>query len=215
MIYNIIQSNSRGNGTIIEDIILIDCGITFKQLKEYYKDLKLVLLTHIHGDHFNKKTIKRLAKERPTLRFGCSDFLVGELLELGVIASNIDIYEYDKSYNYGICKINSFILEHDVPNTGYKINLNDENMLYATDTNIIHTKAYNYDLYLVEANYELDELLEKIREKEINGQFIYEYDVMKNHMDKKDTDEWLMENIGDKSKYEYMHGHVEKGDTNE
>ena len=38
----------------------------FKKLNEYYKQLKIVLLTHIHQDHFNKKTISKLAIERPT-----------------------------------------------------------------------------------------------------------------------------------------------------
>ena len=70
MNYKIINSNSDGNGLIVEDTILIDCGITFKSLKDYYKKLEIVLLTHIHQDHFNKSTIRKLVSERPTLRFG-------------------------------------------------------------------------------------------------------------------------------------------------
>jgi len=46
MNYKIISSCSTGNATIIKDIILIDCGVTFKRLEKYYKNLKLVLLTH-------------------------------------------------------------------------------------------------------------------------------------------------------------------------
>ena len=66
MNYRIIESGSSGNATIVENIILIDCGVSFKKLKDYYQELKLVLLTHIHSDHFNKTTLKKLAKERPT-----------------------------------------------------------------------------------------------------------------------------------------------------
>ena len=66
MNYKIIESGSSGNATIVEDAILIDCGVSFKKLRDCYKNLKLVLLTHIHSDNFNKATIKRLAKERPT-----------------------------------------------------------------------------------------------------------------------------------------------------
>ena len=67
MNYKIISSCSTGNATIIRDIILIDCGVTFKGLEKYYKQLKIVLLTHIHSDHFKKETIRKLAQERPTL----------------------------------------------------------------------------------------------------------------------------------------------------
>ena len=69
--YNIISTGSDGNATILEDFVLIDCGVPYKALEPYVTKLKLVLLTHIHSDHFQKRTIKRLAEERPTLRFGC------------------------------------------------------------------------------------------------------------------------------------------------
>ena len=54
MNYKIISSCSTGNATIIKDIILIDCGVTFKRLEKYYKQLKIVILTHVHSDHFKK-----------------------------------------------------------------------------------------------------------------------------------------------------------------
>ena len=69
--YNIISTGSDGNATILEDFVLVDCGVPYKALEPYVPKLKLVLLTHIHSDHFQKRTIKRLASERPTLRFGC------------------------------------------------------------------------------------------------------------------------------------------------
>ena len=82
MNYKIISSCSTGNATIIRDIILIDCGVTFKKLEKYYKQLKIVLLTHVHQDHFNRSTIKRLAQERPTLRFACCEWLLQHLIYL-------------------------------------------------------------------------------------------------------------------------------------
>ena len=74
--YNIISTGSDGNATILEDFVLVDCGVPYKALEPYVPKLKLVLLTHIHSDHFQKRTIKRLASERPTLRFGCCRWLV-------------------------------------------------------------------------------------------------------------------------------------------
>lgn len=105
MNYKIISSCSSGNAIIIKDIILIDCGVTFKRLQKYYKNLKIVLLTHIHTDHFRKETIKRLAKERPTLRFACCEWLLKPLLDCGVNKRNIDILQIGTKYDYKLFKI--------------------------------------------------------------------------------------------------------------
>ena len=53
MNYNIISTGSKGNAIVLNKIILLDCGVPFRELKDVYKDLKIVLLTHAHGDHFN------------------------------------------------------------------------------------------------------------------------------------------------------------------
>ena len=91
MNYNIISTGSQGNAVIVNNRILIDCGVAFKTLKVVYKNLQIVLLTHIHTDHFNPQTIKRLAEERPTLRFGCCEWLVNDLVEAGVPKQQIDV----------------------------------------------------------------------------------------------------------------------------
>lgn len=49
MEYEILNSGSDGNCTIINEIIAIDMGVSYKKLKEYHKTIKLVLLTHIHS----------------------------------------------------------------------------------------------------------------------------------------------------------------------
>ena len=91
MRYNIISTGSHGNAVVLQDIILIDCGVTFKALQEVYKALKIVLLTHIHTDHFNPTTIRTLARERPTLRFACCEWLVKDLVNAGVDKRNIGV----------------------------------------------------------------------------------------------------------------------------
>ena len=96
MNYKIINTGSDGNATVIADIILIDCGVSFHKLEPYVKNLQLVLLTHFHQDHFNKTTISRLSKDRPTLRFGCCKWLVQELIDCGVDKRNIDVYVLNK-----------------------------------------------------------------------------------------------------------------------
>ena len=96
--YNIISTGSDGNATILEEFVLIDCGVPYKALEPYVPKLKLVLLTHIHSDHFQKRTIKRLAEERPTLRFGCCRWLTPPLLAAGVPERQIDGPCMDTAY---------------------------------------------------------------------------------------------------------------------
>lgn len=115
MNYKIISSCSTGNAVIIKDVVLIDCGVTFKKLEDYYKNLKIVLLTHCHSDHFNKSTIKKLAQERPTLRFACGEWLLEPLLACGVDRRNIDVLQIGTKYDYKLFKIIAIKLYHDVP----------------------------------------------------------------------------------------------------
>lgn len=92
------------------------------------------MLTHIHSDHFNRTTIKRLAQERPTLRFACCRWLVPPLINCGAERRNIDVLDFDVMYGYGICNIIPFYLPHNVPNCGYKLHFaNGGKMVYATD----------------------------------------------------------------------------------
>lgn len=206
--FEVIGTGSKGNALVINLKILIDCGVPFKKLINYYKNFKLVLLTHIHGDHFNKTTIKKLAQERPTLRFGCGEWLVKNLVEIGVNKSNIDIYQMNSIYDYKVFKIKPFDLYHNVPTCGYKINIEGKKIIYATDTNTMnHVQAKDYDYYFIEANYTEDEIKERINSKQQNGLFTYELDVLKNHLSKEKCDNWLYKNMGNNSQYIYMHGH--------
>lgn len=211
MNYNIISSCSKGNATVIRDIILIDCGISFKQLIKVYKNIKIVLLTHIHRDHFNKITIKRLAEERPTLRFACCEWLQNELIKCGVDKRNIDVLEIGKKYDYKLFKIVPIKLYHDVPQCGYRVLFKDYKVIYATDTKTLDgISAKNYDLYLIEANYTKEEMEERIRIKQEQYKYAYEFRAKVNHLSKEKADKFLLENMGGNSKYVYMHQHIEK-----
>ena len=211
MNYKIISSCSTGNATIIRDIILIDCGVTFKKLEKYYKQLKIVLLTHIHSDHFKKETIKKLAQERPTLRFACCEWLLQPLLECGVLRKNIDVLQIGTRYNYKLFKIVPIKLYHDVPQCGYRVLFDDYKVIYMTDTRTVEgIVAKNYDLYLVEGNYEEEELEQRIKQKQEEGLYYYESRVRNTHLSKGQATVFLLNNMGENSKYVFMHEHVER-----
>ena len=93
MNYKILATGSTGNCIILEDEIVLDVGVSFKELKPYYKNLKAVFISHEHSDHFKKSTIKTLAKERPTLLFIVGEFLVNKLVECGVKPKNIIVIQ--------------------------------------------------------------------------------------------------------------------------
>ena len=63
--FDIIATGSTGNAVIIEKNILVDAGVPYKKIEPFMKDLKLVLLTHAHSDHFKASTLRRMSLEKP------------------------------------------------------------------------------------------------------------------------------------------------------
>lgn len=45
----VIGTGSAGNSCVLQKHILIDCGLPYKRIVPYVKDLKIVLLTHVHS----------------------------------------------------------------------------------------------------------------------------------------------------------------------
>lgn len=211
MNYNIISTGSQGNAVVLNDCILIDCGVSFKALKEVYKGLKLVLLTHLHSDHFRPQTLKRLADERATLRFGCCQWLVKPLVDAGIPKQSIDVYEIGKIYDYKAFKVSPIKLYHNVPNCGYRVFASGEKAIYATDTGHLQgITAKDYDLYMIESNYDEDDLEQRIIEKTAAGQYCYELYVAERHLSHTQASEWLMQNMSAKSEYVFLHGHKDR-----
>ena len=169
--YNIISTGSQGNAVVIEHKILIDCGVSFKALAAEYRTLKLVLLTHIHSDHFHPSTLRLLASNRPTLRFACCAWLCKPLVDAGVPVSQIDVLDPGHLYGYGICNVIPHMVKHNVPNCGWKVWLDGRKLFYCTDMNNLNgISAPNYDLYMVEANYDDKDIQAKIAEKKLTGE---------------------------------------------
>jgi len=218
MTYDILATGSSGNAVIINGEILIDIGVPYKTLEQsgYIKALKLVLLTHEHGDHFNPSTVRRLHQERPRLRFGCCEWMVGPLLEAGVNKLMIDVYRFEHTYRYGEFhrygkfQVSSEPTPHDVQNCCYHINAYGDLLFYATDTSTLDgIEAKDYDLYLIEANHTRAEIEARIAEKQARGEFSYEARAVRNHLSREQAEEWLARNAGPNSRYVFLHQHKE------
>ena len=46
MRYDIIGSSSKGNAIVVEDMLLLDCGVSYSKLKPYLKKVKLIFISH-------------------------------------------------------------------------------------------------------------------------------------------------------------------------
>lgn len=216
ILFEIISTGSKGNAVVLENTVLIDCGVPYKAIKHAVGGLKLVLLTHIHSDHFNPSTLRHLAADRPLLRFGCGRWLVSNLLKCGVAANNIDILSSRTVYGYGICNVIPFLLHHNVPNQGYKLHFPHGKVFYATDTNNLNgITARNYDLYLIEANYTDEGIRMRIAAKKEAGEYAYEEKVLHNHLSKAKCDDFIYRNIGRGGEYVYLHAHEEINESSD
>ena len=89
--FHVIGTGSTGNGVIVGENILVDAGLPFVRFEPYMDSIKLVLLTHEHGDHFKPSTVRRMAHDKPLLRFGCGPWMVRKLVNAGVATSQIDV----------------------------------------------------------------------------------------------------------------------------
>ena len=121
------------------------------------------------------------------------------------------MYEIGKIYDYKAFKVSPIKLYHNVPNCGYRVFASGEKAIYATDTGHLQgITAKDYDLYMIEANYDEDDLEQRIIEKTAAGQYCYELYVAERHLSHTQASEWLMQNMSAKSEYVFLHGHKDR-----
>ena len=179
-IAQVISSGSEGNAVIYDNAIMVDCGVSLKALNDVKRSLKIILLTHKHGDHLKLRTLQRLQSERPTLRIACADFLLERLEGL----NNIDVLEVGRLYDYEAFKVSPVKLYHDVPNVGWRIFLNSgQKIFHATDTaHLEGISAKGYDLYAIEHNYCEEYIQQAIEEAHAKGEYTHAYGNINTHL---------------------------------
>lgn len=200
--YNVLSSGSVGNCVVYMDSVAVDMGISFKAIEPFKNDLQVVLLTHIHGDHFNFSTIKKLAFERPALRFACGEFLKEFLPGI----RNVDVLEAGKIYDYGQFKVSPITLYHDVPNFGYRIFKDGKKIIHCTDSaHLEGIEAKDYDLYALEHNHCIDSVNESISRKTAKGEFNYQIGAINSHLSEQQARDFIFKNKGENSQVLRLH----------
>ena len=207
--YEIISTGSKGNAAVVGGEILIDCGVPWKSLEGRMKGIKLALLTHAHGDHFRAPTARRLAAERPALRWGMPPWMAAKAVEAGIDRRRIDVCAMGARADYGRFSVRALPLSHDAPNCGWRLDFaSGGSAFYATDTGSLDgIEARGLALYLVEANYGEKEIAERIRAKQDVGEHCHEWRALKNHLSREKALDWLYKNMGPGSEYALLHGH--------
>lgn len=167
---NIIQTGSSGNSIVIDDCIMIDCGLGRKTIGELMETkIEKVFVSHQHGDHINMAVLKHLLKVRPTLiRYGLylnSETLAKVQNQAPAVAAEFNPEHLLKSDSVLTFKTSSgeqyfvetFKLYHDVENQGFVFTKmsTGETLLHATDTQSLKSAPdREYDYILVEGNWD-------------------------------------------------------------
>jgi phosphoribosyl 1,2-cyclic phosphodiesterase len=158
MNYEIISTGSKGNSVIINDV-LIDAGVPFNKIKSYLYDVKYLLITHIHSDHMNKKTLQQIAAAFPHIHI-IGNYEVHEAYNVNTIANaGFDIETDDYIFTPFECL-------HDVLTYGYIWSYEGKDIIYVTDTSSLENAPdKKYDYFFIESNH--DEVkLEAVRNQQ-------------------------------------------------
>ena len=211
----IIGTGSSGNSFLFNDDLIIDVGLSFKDMKNAIdlKKVKYVLLTHIHGDHLSLDALRKIVV-RYDVKIICGKFLLQTLLKNGHDRDNIIVVSASKMYKIGQYKISPVIAYHDVDNFGYRIIQDGYKHFHITDTSTLDgITAKNYDSATIECNHDLQTLLKLVEEAKNNDEFTHLVGAKNSHLSVQQTVKFVKENnikklypvhIGDSTRTEVL-----------
>lgn len=177
MEYNIISTGSKGNAVIIGPV-LVDCGVSFKSVKDHLYDVKVLLITHIHSDHVKESTLKNIILMFPHIKiFGnyevCQKF---NEYPIQVVNAEYPFLAADLTFT-------PFQCEHDVLTYGYVWEYEGKQIIYATDTSHLdNAPDLKFDYFFIESNHD-EKKVEQLMDQRNQKKFKYNaYAGAKRHM---------------------------------
>lgn len=150
----VLGSNSDGNCYILNGELLLDAGLSIKEIKKgldfNIMGIQGALITHSHKDH--SKAVKDLAN------MGIDCYMGNEAQQEIGITSGHRIISPEDVILIGDYYIVPFECKHDVQCFGYLIKdkRTGEKLVFATDTCMVPYEFKGVHYYLVEANYSDD-----------------------------------------------------------
>jgi len=195
MKFIVLASGSKGNSTLVinnsGDLLLIDAGISYKEIKEKInrygydiENIKNILITHEHDDHI--KSIKSFSNAKKY-----------SLKDIGVYDCCFEKYKEIKIDNFYVMAIP---LSHDVKCCGFVIRSDEERLVYVTDTGYVSARNIGYignaDYYIFESNHNVSMLMETKRPFYIKSRILGD----EGHLSNEVASEILCDIIGDKTK---------------
>lgn len=198
MEYHVLASGSKGNSIFIYDNgngLLIDCGITRKQLLYKLKqlgfqesDIHYVLLTHDHYDH--NKNISIFSQDIVYCGKGC----------IKGIDESHEFIDYEPIHldHYQIIPLP---ISHDATSPfAFVIRGLNETLLYMTDTGYVSQKNMKYinnlDYYIFESNHDVEMLMATKRPLFLKNRIYGD----KGHLNNEYSANVMVHVIGDKTK---------------
>lgn len=197
MEFHVLASGSKGNATFVYEDgcgILIDCGITRKQL--LYKleqlgfndsDITYVFLTHDHYDHNKNIHI----------------FDTDKIFSAKKNIENLDEYHTLIPYThrqFGVFDVLTLKTSHDASDPiGFVIST-DEQLLYMTDTGYVSQKNRQYmknlDYYIIESNHDIEMLMATKRPMFLKNRILNDV----GHLNNEYSAQLMSEMIGENTK---------------
>ena len=167
---DIIGTGSSGNAVLIDNTILIDIGLPWRDVGNAAMSASRIFVTHRHADHLGMSAVRGLLKHRPAMvKHGLyvnresfdhiakrAPGVASMIPESHIIRDNTVVEHSWRGSRY---RIEAYSLVHNVENHGFVITNLDtgKRLIHATDTMSMHSAPPGiYDVLLIEGNYDED-----------------------------------------------------------
>ena len=207
----VLASGSKGNATWIEfgeNHYLIDCGISYKQIKlrlasqgKNLDHLKGVFITHEHRDHVSGLRVL-LNQHHVPVFLSEGTFKGFDKRYMGEIERwDVRFLREETMISFDNFKLLPFNTYHDaIEPMGFKFIENERSFVYMTDTGYFPLRKYdlirNCDGYLIESNYESELLLESSRPWMLKRRILDD----QGHLSNEDSANLMLDVIGKNTK---------------
>lgn len=194
----VLASGSGGNVTYVEHkdtTILIDCGISYRQVIQRLRDNSLsldqlngILITHEHGDHIRGLDV--ILKRHNIVAYMTEETYLGipDRVRLNLDSDKIAFVQPYEVFELRDLTITPASISHDASDAvGYIIEFDNKKLVYVTDIGYLpkrdHELFANANMYIFESNYDVTMLFTSKRPFYLKQRI----DSVKGHMSNTDS----------------------------